>query len=492
MEERTVYENRIGMLAATLALLLMSTAGLAQDTQSEPDLVGVVSGSWVDRDAWELVMKADETSLVRFRGVDYFKVTRHVRGIPGPGSVTEWYRVESVEHPSRPFKTLVPAQISNDEIARLEAMQQFGGTREELRAAFENASLASSMLGRLIQEESGLFQNDVYGNSWEEFEQFHLNPCVPYSEIEAARSDPNSVPQALRFGMSPAAWMLGPACYYQVMSTLFAEVPEDTAEQARRQVADRQAAAGNLRLAGTEQVGGARSHHLRLDGIELTQPVEGGSTTIHAISVWLDAEHLVRRKQRMEGVSRVDGEEKDFVLETEFDDFRSVPGSNMFEPYRQVLRFGGTMTPEQEAEAKRAAAELEKLEAQLAQMPAGQRAMMERMMGDQMEQIRSLAEGGTVEVEFITTNIEVNPENFGLSPDLGQPGGTIVVDDATLIRAIQSDLDTLGYEPGEINGVLTQPTAVAIVKFESENGMPVTGRPSIELADALAAAVASL
>lgn len=51
----------------------------------------------------------------------------------------------------------------------------------------------------------------------------------------------------------------------------------------------------------------------------------------------------------MEGTSRSEGQVQDSILETEYDDFRKVPGSEMYEPYRQVMRMGGIMTPEQEA-----------------------------------------------------------------------------------------------------------------------------------------------
>lgn len=55
-----------------------------------------------------------------------------------------------------------------------------------------------------------------------------------------------------------------------------------------------------------------------------------------------------------------------------------------------------------------------------------------------------------------------------------------LADDLTEI--IQKDLVKLGYDPGNISGELTTETAIAISKFEAENGLEVTGKPSPQLA----------
>jgi peptidoglycan hydrolase-like protein with peptidoglycan-binding domain len=117
-------------------------------------------------------------------------------------------------------------------------------------------------------------------------------------------------------------------------------------------------------------------------------------------------------------------------------------------------------------------------------MPASQRAMMERMMGSQIEQMRSLVRGGAVEFEVVTTSIVVNPDLSAQSPT------SIAIDgESRLIRIIQEHLTTLGYDPGNINGELTRATVVAITRFEAAQGIEVTGRPTPQLAGILAAAV---
>jgi peptidoglycan hydrolase-like protein with peptidoglycan-binding domain len=51
-----------------------------------------------------------------------------------------------------------------------------------------------------------------------------------------------------------------------------------------------------------------------------------------------------------------------------------------------------------------------------------------------------------------------------------------------LTEIIQSDLAALGYEPGHVSGQMTAETVVAISKFQAENGLPVNGNASPQLA----------
>lgn len=53
-------------------------------------------------------------------------------------------------------------------------------------------------------------------------------------------------------------------------------------------------------------------------------------------------------------------------------------------------------------------------------------------------------------------------------------------DDLTAI--IQNDLAALGYETGNTDGELSMETVIAISKFQSENGLEVTGEPTPQLA----------
>ncbi len=56
-----------------------------------------------------------------------------------------------------------------------------------------------------------------------------------------------------------------------------------------------------------------------------------------------------------------------------------------------------------------------------------------------------------------------------------------------LTKMIQRDLVLLGYEPGKIDGKTSVKTAVAISKFQAENGLEVTGEASPQLAGLISA-----
>ena len=104
-----------------------------------------------------------------------------------------------------------------------------------------------------------------------------------------------------------------------------------------------------------------------------------------------------------------------------------------------------------------------------------------------IEQYRALVNGGSIQFQAITTDIVVNPQ-------MVDPNNTIVAvvdrdNTEQLIRRIQQDLTTLGYETDVINGVLTTQTVAAISAFETRMGMPVTGAATPELADILASEV---
>jgi hypothetical protein len=217
-------------------------------------------------------------------------------------------------------------------------------------------------------------------------------------------------------------------------------------------------------------------------GIASSRTSGAGSMTIHKISLWIDAQQFVRLKTRMEGVMQQDGESRDIFMETELKDYKTVPGTSLYEPYREIMRVGGVMDAKQQAEMQEAMKKMDEYEQQLASMPASQRAMMEKMIGPQIEQMRSMASGGAVEFEIITTSIEINP-------DLMAPATLPSTMAPNVVQIVQQHLVTLGYDPGNTDGELTKQTVVAISKYQAANGMEVTGQATPQLAGVLSAAV---
>ena len=63
--------------------------------------------------------------------------------------------------------------------------------------------------------------------------------------------------------------------------------------------------------------------------------------------------------------------------------------------------------------------------------------------------------------------------------------GVAAADDLT--RTVQEDLTALGYDCGPVDGEMNMQTAIAIAKFQAENGLEVTGEATPQLAGILKA-----
>jgi hypothetical protein len=209
---------------------------------------------------------------------------------------------------------------------------------------------------------------------------------------------------------------------------------------------------------------------------------DGQTAVLTSATAYVDAQQLVMIGHRLEGTMQdASGASRPFYIEVLGSDFREVPGCNLYEPYRRVMRMGGVLDETQTAEMEEARLQLAEFEQQLAAMPPAQRAMMENMIGSQMDTVRNMAESGAIEHVQETEEIICNPDLRAMfSP----------ADPALELAQIQRDLVTLGYTPGNTDGVLDTLTEIAISQFQAEQGMAVTGQPSTDLALALSSAAA--
>ncbi len=277
-----------------------------------------------------------------------------------------------------------------------------------------------------------------------------------------------------------------------------AEAMEDAEESLRtsadtaQQEADQRARLmQQLEPQGTETYGGVTAVRYGATGLDWPmEEVDGQQVTWNDASFWIDPERLVVLGHRFDGTMEADGQSRDFYLQVTNSDFRNPPGcGDMLEPYVQTMEMGGMLDDEQMAEMEEAKRQLEEFDRQMASMPAEQRQMMENMMGGQMETIRNMANGGAMTYVMETEEIICNPDLHALFAVPGMEDGVVPTADNLLVQ-IQTDLATLGYEPGNTNGVLDTMTQVAISQFQAEAGMTVTGEPSQAVATALRNAVA--
>lgn len=227
------------------------------------------------------------------------------------------------------------------------------------------------------------------------------------------------------------------------------------------------------------------------DSTDVSSPglrLEGA--TLHAAHLWIDEERWVLVGHRFEGVLDAEHGGNPFFVETIRSDFRNPPGCGaMLEPYRRVRRMGGFLSETDAERMRQARRQLQQFERQRASMPAGQRKMMEKMIGPAMQSARLFNDDGSIEMVEEVEQIWCNPDLRSLFGAGTATTGTEGKVTPELLRQIQQHLATLGYQPGNTDGVLDTRTRVAISQYQAEHGLPVTGEPSSGLATSLAAEV---
>jgi hypothetical protein len=166
-----------------------------------------------------------------------------------------------------------------------------------------------------------------------------------------------------------------------------------------------------LRRVGSDQVDGRAAEHFRAEGLN-QRVAQGGADqmVIETVDLWIDAKECVPLRMTMAGTVTSEGKTRPLTVERLDGNYQRVPGSKMYEPYRQVIRLKGAINEAQQREIRESQAKLAELEAQLAQMPPGQRDMVMRQMGPQMEMMKRMASGGDLELVTEVHAIHVNPD----------------------------------------------------------------------------------
>lgn len=150
---------------------------------------------------------------------------------------------------------------------------------------------------------------------------------------------------------------------------------------------------------GTETVHGISCHVIQVDD---PSKIESGFTGQETVTYYIGTEDYLMHRMKMEGIEGQSG--GSFAVDMR--DYRT---------YDQGLKLPSRMemsTLKQSAEMQRRMAELKK---QLEQMPEAQRKRMEKMMGNQMDQIEGMASGKpmVIEVEEVVVNGPLPKGVFG-------------------------------------------------------------------------------
>lgn len=221
----------------------------------------------------------------------------------------------------------------------------------------------------------------------------------------------------------------------QMYGTMLRASADGKEEQARRDAGTVDAAheraqiAARTRLVGQTTVDGRPALHLLAADVNHRQVEDGVEITIRDVNMFVDAERYVPLSLRMDGTMREGGDTRDITIERHDQEYRQVPGcGRMYRPFKTVTRIAGVMNAEQEAQMREAQLQMAEMDKQLAQMPPGQRDMIMKQMGPQMEMMRNMAAGGGIEVvsnvRDMRCNVPVpNPMTLARSPfGGGTPG----------------------------------------------------------------------
>ena len=340
------------------------------------------------QDARTIFETAQAKQLDRWGGVDVYVVTQT---IVGNSVQTYFQRAEFEDEAGNTQTAFLPASDAAVRSGQCLGAQTM--TPEAMEAYAAGSEMAGAALGSEVEnglEEAGLPRNLFSG----------------MGSDGTVRADPSAM-----MGNN-AAFMRAMA---QAQREEAARDPAAEAEQSANQMAD---FVEKAKLVGTESMDGRKSYHLQVADVDQLQEANGNEYKMDTLNIWIDAEHYVPLRMKVDGTLTADGETKPMTLETIQSDYRTVPDSRMYESYKQVMKISGMMDPEQEAQMAEAAAKMAELEAQMASMPAAQRKMMESMIGPQLEMMKNMSSGGGFQTEVVTTSITINPEMLGTD---GQP-----------------------------------------------------------------------
>lgn len=169
--------------------------------------------------------------------------------------------------------------------------------------------------------------------------------------------------------------------------------------------------AEHAELEGKASVDGEQCHVMVVDlsGLNLEQEMAiggGGDFAPKKGVLYVDTDDHLIRKMEMEGEITADGKTRPMTAVTVLSDYRQVEG--MLHPFQVHITATGLAAGMSEEDAEDARKNLEEMEKNLEGMDASQRAMVERMMGPQMEKLRKMLETGQFEMTSITKEVRVN------------------------------------------------------------------------------------
>lgn len=264
------------------------------------------------------------------------------------------------------------------------------------------AGIATMVFGEIV--DSNEVAEDIDNRSWE--------------DSDSGPGDPRETPWLNPFRMfGMGAVMLGEA------AASSAQAQMTLGQSSNQAQADMELMASFLEgaiLMGIETINGKSAMHIKANiseeaanefAAQQSGEMPGDASFVpNSSSVWIEVDTYALLKHRMDGIATKGRKSREFYIENANEDYRVVPGSNMYMPYKRVMRMGGVMNEKELKDLKKVQKQLEEFDKELAAMPPDQRKMMEDMMGSQMEAMRGMARTGAMENVELIDEILVNPD----------------------------------------------------------------------------------
>jgi len=421
------------------------------------------------QDVRSILETSQEKQLQRWQGVDTYVVDQ---SISGQKSQTVFQRTEVTDSAGDTQTMFLPVKNAAAQVGQCEGTRSM--TADELEIFAQGLELTGSAVGARQDE------------------QF-AEAGIPAGLMKGDPSEPWASPDPRIMLGAGATFMRGAA---EAQRAQAAEDPSADGRERADQIAQ---FVDKAKLVGTESVDGRSAFHLQASDLDNLQESDGNEFHTQTMSMWIDSEEYVPLRIKMDGTMTSGRETKPMSMELIHADYRRVSDSSMYESHKQITRISGMLDEKQMEQMREAQEKMAEFEQQMASMPADQRAMMERMVGPQLEQFKKMAASGGFESEIITHSITVNPPKTGPDgqacssdsamalPKKDEPSASLEDWETSLTAMIQRDLRKLGYSPGNTDGVMDKPTVVAISRFQIDKGLEVTGQPSPQLAGILAA-----
>lgn len=164
---------------------------------------------------------------------------------------------------------------------------------------------------------------------------------------------------------------------------------------------------------GSETVNGVETTVLGISDLEglgfgeaMAESEAVSGFTPKEMTLYIDTDDYLLRRMKLTGTGQTGSGTSDMTLVADLLDYREVEGFS--HPFRMEMSITGLSTGMSQEEMEEARQQMEEYQARLEAMPEQQRAMMEKMVGPQMEKLRKMLQSGSMDFAVTVKSLEVN------------------------------------------------------------------------------------